>query len=168
MDKHLELIWKKIDGSLSQSESLAFDALIQDNLEFAKLYKSQINLNSNLKNISPVSAPSDLLSNVLHKISEKKVIYSKEYNSFDGMKIIAIASFAVLSLSILITLTTNLTFNKSSYPEVFEWLNNLSLQIPIQGLENYSMYLLVLLPGLALIWLDKMFRRQAFQVKAIR
>jgi hypothetical protein len=168
MEKNLELIWKKIDGSLSKDEAINFNQLIHDDKSFAILYKAQVNLNTNLKNIPSVAAPSSLVSNIIQNITQKKVVYSKEYSSFGGMKIIALASIITLILVVLITMTINLSFDASAYPELTSWLNRLSMPISLQGMESYTTYLLVLLPGIVLIWLDNMFRREPIQIKVVR
>jgi len=168
MEKHLELVWKKIDGSLSKDEAIIFNELSHNDKSFVNLYKAQINLNTNLKKLPSVAAPSNLVSNILQNITKKKVIYSKEYSSFEGMKVIALASIITLTLVVLITMTINLSFDASVYPELTSWLNKLSVPAPLQGIENYSTYLLVLLPGIVLVWLDNMFRRVPIQIKAVR
>jgi len=166
MDKHLELIWKKIDGSLSQSETKDFQHLLQNDANFTMLYKSQKQLNSSLKKIPSIEAPTTLLTNVLLNISEKKS-YLKEYSSFGGIKVIAMACAGIFALSVLIVLSSNISSDLTAYPLLSQWMNKLSFSIPSEGFENYSKFMLVLIPGIVLIWLDKMFRSAPLQVKTI-
>jgi len=168
MDKHLDLIWKKIDGSLSEKEALKFNELVQNNKDFLNLYKVQTNLDAQLKMVPQTSAPHSLVNNVLQKITLRKINYSKEYNSFKGIKIISLVSAGLLTLIVIATMTLNINFNATVYPELTQWLNQISIPSPLKGIENYSTYLLVLLPGLALIWLDKMFKKETITINIVQ
>jgi len=100
MDKHLELIWKYIDGELSSSEI----AIVEDKLKadpvFNAYYKSQLNLHQSLKTNNVVPAPMNFAANVMAKL-QGQVVDLKKYDSFAGVKGILIWTLAIVALAII-------------------------------------------------------------------
>lgn len=159
MEKQFALIWKKIDGQLTNEESLLFDNLLASNAEFANLHKSQLRLNKALTNTPVVIAPNSILDNVLANVQKPKVSYRNKYNSFNGIQIIAIASIAFLSLITLLgfTNTSSLTSN-GTYPKLMTWLDSFTSLKFFEGFDVYSNYLLILIPFVLIYWADHFYR----------
>lgn len=161
MDKHLALVWKKIDGQLNAKESLLFDNLMNSDNEFSALYRSQVKLSKALDNTPELMAPPALLENILAEVAKPKVSYLNKYNSFNGIHIIAIASVSLLSLIAILGITNSINFySNNAYPNLTKWLDQFTKLNLFSGFEAYSRYLLLSVPVLFLIWMDNMYRNR--------
>ena len=161
MEKHLELIWKKIDNQLSEKEASLFDQLLQNDNAFVNLYNAQVKLNNNLRTLPSVKAPGNMVSNILEQITFSKVSYASKYSSFNGVKIIAWAFVALIFVTTLITLSFSFNFElEESFPAFCNWLSQISGP-SIIDFNISSIYLLVILPILALTWMDNLYKQSS-------
>ena len=155
MDKVLEKIYKYLDGDLSQSEMVAFEKEMQSDPSLTKLYRSQENVHIALSQIPADTAPEHLADNVMSIIAQKKFSVEK-YNSFSGLKIIAIGAVASLALSVaLIVVFSNQAITSYSADPLAAYYKPLSEYLtPPTAMYSYSIYVCILLVIPLLMLLD--------------
>lgn len=155
----MELIWKKIDGTLSIEENGQFNQLYQEDPSFVEAYNSQLKLNNALKNTNAFKAPDDLLDNIMDSIHNSYET-DTSYSSFAGFKKIALFFLALTALLVTVTLVLgNGSASSGQYAAIGDFMTRLvsGIHMPEQ-LMSYMPYSLAILAGLGLVWMDNFYK----------
>lgn len=158
MDKNLELIWKKIDNTLSGDEIKVFNSRMEDP-SFVEEYKKQLKLHNLLHHIPDYKAPDGLLQGVMSQLTFKRI-----YNlNFPGIKYLGwglLATALALSLVVYFANGTQLNSSESNFINYIpDFLFNRGLA---SGLLPYSMALLALA---GLLMLDNILKNKNHKLK---
>lgn len=158
-----ELIWKKIDSTLSDEETKLFNKLISQDDEFVMLYKSQLKLHNLYRNIPLHKAPVSLVNSVMSKIDFKK---SWDL-SYPGVKLILWVFAGLTALVSIVTLSLNVSIKTpKGYNQSVNFINNLIPGDLMSEISFISSPIMLALLGLTLlVWLDKFWgeRRQSLR-----
>jgi hypothetical protein len=156
MDKSLERIYKYLDGELTQQEMSEFETEILANSSMAQLYNSQLTTHKALLQFPAHSAPDHLIDNVMSVVAQKK-FSSEKYNSFAGLKYIAIGAIITLAISVIVAFAlSNQNFSGYSFDSLTMYDKAFSEYLPIHKLfYSYSIYICILLSIPLLIGVDK-------------
>ena len=159
----MEMIWKKIDGLLSDQESAEFDKMLKD-AEFKAMYKKQLNVNKLLSKVPLHYAPDVISENVMASIA-RKVSYNY---AFSGIRKIG---YMMTAASVVAFVIANIIENNGASGEsqsiINQYLPNLELAMPsFDAFSSYVPYLLALFALTSLVWLDGVLKTQFNKVKA--
>lgn len=155
----MQLIWNKLDNTLSKEEEMKFESLMLNDSSFRSLYQNQLHLHESLFDLPLFQAPSELSANVLSKL-EKRYTISPSRLSFPGFYKIALTIAAFVAITMV---SVFFGFESESNPGNYEFLDrmvssmNFKLQLPPE-LMRYLPYSLVLFAAMILYWFDNLFR----------
>jgi hypothetical protein len=161
MDNSLEKIFRYIDGDMTSSEVALFQDELASNPSLNKTYLTQLNIHKTLSQVPAVTAPAYLVDNVMSMITQKKLSTDK-FNSFAGLRNIAIGAIASIILTIVLGLVfSNQTvtgYSMGTFGKYFDQVPNL-LVLP-EGFYAYSKYMCFLLIVPLLIILDRFYQNR--------
>ncbi len=161
MDVNLELIWKKIDGQLTEPEQMEFDALCKNNTSFLSEYKRQLKLNKALQEMPPSIAPQSIVSNVMSTLQMENA-FTTSKKTFPALKNIL---FGLLVLATAISLIVLFNGNNMSAPQsstiLQDYLSDIGRQFSMpSGIKNVFPYSAALFSVMGLVWLDAIYNRK--------
>jgi len=167
MDKHLEIIWQYIDGTLSPSEVVSFEKRLESETELNRLYVSQLQLHQSLTTHNVVSAPSNFASQVMSKLQSQSMAFDlKKFDSFAGIKSIMFWALGVTILGLVFifffppiattaTASTNAIISVDKF--IPDFLQNFTLS---NEMIKYSSYTMILLLVPVLVALDNFLNKR--------
>ncbi len=155
MDKSLEKIFRYIDGEMNSAEMELFQVELKSNSELNKMYLSQLNIHRALSQVPTSTAPAHLADNVMSMVTKKK-FSTEKFNSFSGLKNIAIGAVASVVITIALGfIFSNETVTGYSMGSVGRYLDGMpDVATMTNGLYAYSKYICISLIVPLLIILD--------------
>lgn len=168
MNTYIELIWKKIDGSLNREEKKQFDRLIETEQDFADLYLKHARLEKALKHAAVQKAPENLLSNVMQQVQAYPVL-SRKYSSFAGIKNIGMAFIGLSVLVIIVILSNpgNISYD-GNYSVLGDLIGKLQGNLAISpAVMHYLPYSMAFLAAAGLVWIDNYYRHAHDKLRAV-
>lgn len=142
-----EMLWKYVDGSCSDEESVHIQSLIEEDIDVAQLFKVIQTLDSGLQTALVQTAPVALKQNILAKVQTKPILQLAQFKIVPFM--LLILALLALTVFFLPSQTPSTSYLASFDWSMFEW----NLNLP----QGYSVYILGALAAVALIWIDGLF-----------
>ena len=161
MEVNLELIWKKIDGQLTEAEQAEFDVLCKNNVSFANAYKQELSINNALREMPLSVAPKSLAYNVITSLQRENAF--KTYKlTFPALKIILLGLMALtIAISSIVIFNGGSVSTSPNAIAFQDYLSDIGRQLSVfSEFKNVFYYSAALFSIMGLVWLDAIYNRK--------